>query len=136
MQVLRSTMVKVGCLCMLWFSRYSRFSEHLPLNVMLLRNMMLYWVESGRTAVSRKLAESCLREATRSGVRQYITFAEHSCVRILLLTDYNSRSKRERSTKLGTHGERGPHYRWRVTPTSGMARLPRKRVRLFMVVDH
>jgi len=52
------------------------------------------------------------------------------------LTDYNSRSKRERSTKLGTHGERDPHYRWKVTPTSGMARLPRKRVRLFIVVDH
>jgi len=42
------------CLCILWFSRYSRFSEHLPLNVMLLRNMMLYWTGSGRTAVSRE----------------------------------------------------------------------------------
>jgi len=53
-QVLRSTMVKVRCLCILWFSRYSRFSEHLPLNVMLLRNMMLYWAGSGRTAVFRE----------------------------------------------------------------------------------
>jgi len=25
------------------------------------------------------------------------------------LTDYNSKTKRERSTKLGTHGERDPH---------------------------
>ena len=54
MQVLRSTMVKVQCLCVLWFSRYSHFSEHLPLNVMLLRNTMLHWTGSGRTAVSHE----------------------------------------------------------------------------------
>ena len=35
-------------------------------------------------------------------------FAEYSCFRILLSTDYNSRRKREGSTKLGTHGERVP----------------------------
>jgi len=35
-----------------WMSRC--LSEHLPLNVMLLRNMMLYWTGSGRTAVSRE----------------------------------------------------------------------------------
>ena len=32
--------------------------------------------------------------------------------------------KCERGTKLGTHGERDPHYRWMVIPTPGVVRLP------------
>jgi len=42
---------------------------------------------------------------------------------MLLLTDYNSRMKCERNNKLQMHGEMDPHYRWRVTPTSGIVRL-------------
>jgi len=48
------------------------------------------------------------------------------------LTDYSSRTKRERSTELGTHGER-IH---RVMPTSCIACLLHLRRRLFMVVNH
>ena len=53
-QVLRSTVVKVRYWYVVWLSRYSRYSELLPLNVMLLRNTMLYWTGSVKTAVSRE----------------------------------------------------------------------------------
>ena len=33
------------------FSRYSCYSECLPLNVMVTLNMMLYWTGSGRLAI-------------------------------------------------------------------------------------
>ena len=48
-----NTAVKVRCLCIVWFSRYNHYSERLPLNVMLLRNMMLYWTGSGGKKTSR-----------------------------------------------------------------------------------
>jgi len=47
-------MVKVLYRYIIWLSRYSRYSELLPLNVMLLRNMMLYWTGSVKTTVSRE----------------------------------------------------------------------------------
>jgi len=41
----------------------------------------------------------------------------------MFLTDCNCRAKWERDAKLATHSETGPHYQWRVTPTSGNVHL-------------
>ena len=49
---------------------------------------------------------------------------------------YKSRTNCERNTKLGRQGKRGRHYRWRVTPTSGIVHLPRQRIQFFLMVDH
>ena len=59
-----------------------------------------------------ELTESCLREATGSGIQWYIKLS-HICV---TLTDYNSRTKHERNTKLGMHGEITSAYHPQVRP--------------------
>ena len=81
----------------------------------------------GASRCCRKLTE-LLQRSNREPHPIIITVTKHSCVLILLLTDYNSRIKRERSTKLQTHGEMDPQYQWSVMPTS-------IHIRLFMVAN-
>jgi len=40
------------------------------------------------------------------------------------VTDYNSRTKRDRNTKLQMHSEMDAHYEWRVTLTCSIVCLP------------
>ena len=58
----------------------------------------------------RNPAETGSEEAMGSGIR-CIQLSDYSCFRVLSLTDYNSRAKQERNTKLATHSEMDVHYR-------------------------
>ena len=73
----------------------------------------------------KKITESCFREETRNGVRQYILLSDHSCVRILTLEGYSSRIKQRRKTKLSTRSAKGLYYRSKAPPTSGNLRVRR-----------
>jgi len=127
-------------------SRYSHYSELLKLNLMLLRNMMLYWTGSVETAtcISRimelpEVADNSPRVASgkqHGTVQKYIQFSDLWIFRMLHLESYSSKKQAFRNTKIGTRSAKGLYYWRKSPPTSSNLYVRCKRVRLYLLSEY